>query len=339
MNADRFEETSELAGGRYQRSEGDAVRCTLCPHECLLYPGDVGLCGVRKNIGGQIFVLNYGRISALAADPIEKKPLYHWRPGSGVFSVGTTGCNLRCPFCQNWRLARIDKDLPLQCMSPDDLCLEARRSDLGAMAFTYNEPVIGTEFILDCFASARCADIDVVLVTNGYVRERAARDLFRVASAVNIDLKAFTEHAYQQMGGSLTPVLRSIEMAVEMGVHLEITHLVTPKINDSPNMFDKMVQWIARLSTDIPLHVCRYFPAFTWREMPTPLDIIRQYVSIARQRLLHVYAGNTAESQNTFCTSCGALLVERDSGYRVAVHLTGDGRCPLCDTPSGIVML
>ncbi|MEA3508300.1 MAG: AmmeMemoRadiSam system radical SAM enzyme, partial [Synergistota bacterium] len=300
MNGDCFEKTPELAGGRYQQAEGEAVRCTLCPHECLLYPGDVGLCGVRENTGGKILISNYGRISALAVDPIEKKPLYHWRPGSGVFSVGSTGCNLRCPFCQNWRLARIDKHLPLKCMSPDDLCLEARRSNLGAIAFTYNEPVIWTEFILDCFASARCADIDVVLVTNGYARERTAKDLFRVASAVNIDLKAFTEHAYRQMGGSLTPVLKTIELAVEMGVHLEITHLVVPGINDNLKMFERMVEWIARLANDIPLHVCRYFPACVWREMPVSLDVISEYTSIAAQRLLHVYAGNTGESQNTF---------------------------------------
>lgn len=272
-----------------------SLKCDICFHHCELDEGRTGLCRARANRGGQIVPLNYGRLTSLALDPIEKKPLRRFHPGGLVLSLGSFGCNLRCPFCQNAEISMAGAEFPARDYSPEalvQLALALRpRGNLG-LAYTYNEPLVGYEFVRDCAAMVREAGMFNVLVTNGTIEEAHWRALLPLIDAVNIDLKGFTEAWYRRLGGDLETVKRSIALAAE-ACHLEVTTLVVPGCNDGEDELRALSGWLASLSPDIPLHISRFFPRHRMNDLPpTPVDTVYRLAAVARERLRYVYTGN-----------------------------------------------
>ena len=272
-----------------------SLKCDICFYHCELDEGRTGLCRARANRGGQIVPLNYGRLTSLALDPIEKKPLRRFHPGGLVLSLGSFGCNLRCPFCQNAEISMAGAEFPARDYSPEalvQLALALRpRGNLG-LAYTYNEPLVGYEFVRDCAALVREAGMFNVLVTNGTIEEAPWRALLPLIDAVNIDLKGFTEAWYRRLGGDLETVKRSIALAAE-ACHLEVTTLVVPGCNDGEDELRALSGWLASLSPDIPLHISRFFPRHRMNDLPpTPVDTVYRLAAVARERLRYVYTGN-----------------------------------------------
>lgn len=270
------------------------VKCEVCPHGCVLSEGQTGLCKARQNKEGAIVSKNYGHITAMALDPIEKKPLYRFMPGSYILSVGSFGCNLRCPFCQNHDIACADMPHKASLiLSPSELTARAKEypNNIG-VAFTYNEPLIGYEYVLDCAKLLRRANKKVVLVTNGYINQKPLLDLVPYVDAVNIDLKGFSEEFYKFAGARLAPVLDSIKTCFAH-CHVEITTLIVPDKNDSVEEMREMSAWIAGIDKGIPLHVSRFFPRYKMIESsPTPVKTVYSLAAVAREQLTYVYEGN-----------------------------------------------
>ena len=279
--------------------------CEICPKACVLGPDQVGFCGARGNVDGEIIALNYGRVAAMGLDPIEKKPLWRFHPGSRVLSVGSYGCNLRCPFCQNSSLSMEWQDEWVEAtgnyysryetIMPDkliDLALAARSKGNIGIAYTYNEPVVGYEYVYDCSILAREAGLKNILVTNGYCNEKPWKDLLTYIDATNIDVKGFTEEFYHKVGGELRVVMKNVEAAVEE-CHVEITCLIIPGENDDPREMEEMSKWIASMNQEIPLHISRFFPQYKMNEKPpTSRETIDKLAAIAGERLKYVYKGN-----------------------------------------------
>ena len=272
-----------------------SVRCELCFHHCILDEGQTGACRARSNREGEIVPLNYGRLTALALDPIEKKPLCRFHPGSRILSVGSFGCNLHCPFCQNAAISDTGEEIPSQYCPPDQLVEEAvrlrSRGNIG-IAFTYNEPLVGYEYVRDCAVLAHRAGLCNVLVTNGTAEQGPWGALLPLIDAANIDLKGFTERWYRQLGGELAVVKRNIETAAAQ-CHLEITVLVVPGENDSEEEMRALSGWLSSIRPDIPLHVSRFFPRHRMQDRPpTPVQTVYRLAEVARERLQYVYTGN-----------------------------------------------
>lgn len=270
-------------------------QCTLCFHRCILAEGQTGLCRARVNRNGKIIPLNYGKLTALALDPIEKKPLRRFHPGSAVLSVGSFGCNLRCPFCQNAQIAAAGVEIPARDFPPEHLAREAvrlrTRGNIG-VAYTYNEPLVGYEYVRDCAVRVHEAGLFNVLVTNGTIEEAPWKALLPLIDAVNIDLKGFTEKWYRTLGGDLETVKRSIQLAAHR-CHVEVTTLVVPGENDSEDEMRALSAWLASVNPDIPLHVSRFFPRHHMADrLPTPVETVYRLADVARERLRHVYTGN-----------------------------------------------
>ena len=271
--------------------------CTLCPHACRLRTGETGFCRVRWNDGGIIRAKNYGRLTALALDPIEKKPLYHFYPGSCILSVGSFGCNLACPFCQNADIAMANDQIETEYVAPARLAAlaeELRRQPRGnlGVAFTYNEPLIGIEYIMDTAPLLHAAGLAVVLVTNGMISAEPLMRLLPHVDAMNIDLKGWRADFYRWLGGDLETVKTTIVRAAESGVHVEVTTLIIPDHNDAAEDMDAEARWLASLSPAIPLHISRYFPRHRLSTPPTPITDIDRLTEIARRHLRHVHRGN-----------------------------------------------
>ena len=270
------------------------VRCLICPHGCLLREGQSGLCHARAKEGGRIVCKSYGQVTAMALDPIEKKPLRRFHPGSMILSVGSFGCNLRCPFCQNHEIAAAMYPRAGTMELPPHALLEQALSCTQSIgvAFTYNEPLVGYEYVLDCAQLLCQNDQKVVLVTNGYINEEPLLALLPYVDAMNIDLKAFTERFYQKVGGSLAPVLRTIELSVPR-CHVEVTTLIVPDENDSEDEMRRLSVWLSRIGRQIPLHISRFFPRHHMIDKsPTPIGTINKLAAIAREALEYVYEGN-----------------------------------------------
>lgn len=271
------------------------VTCDLCFHHCTLDEGQTGVCRARANRDGAVVPLNYGRLTALALDPIEKKPLRRFHPGSQILSAGSFGCNLHCPFCQNAGIAAAGAEARTQACTPEQLVREALRlQEQGCIgvAYTYNEPLVGYEYVRDCAGLVRRAGMVNVLVTNGTVAEKPWRDLLPLLDAVNIDLKGFTERWYARLGGDLETVKRSIVLAAQ-SCHVEVTTLVVPGENDSEEEMRALSAWLASVSPDIPLHVSRFFPRHRMQDRPpTPVSAVYRLAEVARERLRYVYTGN-----------------------------------------------
>ena len=273
------------------------VTCTLCPHACRLRTGETGFCRARRNEGGTIRAINYGRLTALALDPIEKKPLYHFYPNTYILSVGSFGCNLACPFCQNAGIAMADARTETEYVAPARLAALAEelsyapRGNIG-VAFTYNEPLVGYEYIMDTAPLLHASGMKVVLVTNGMICTEPLARLLPHVDAMNIDLKVWRTDTYRRLGGDLATVKSTIANAVRAGVHVEVTTLVVPEMNDSDEDMDEEARWLASLSPDLPLHISRYFPRHRMNLPPTPLAVIDRLAAAARRHLRCVHRGN-----------------------------------------------
>jgi len=275
----------------------------------------------------------YGHISSAAVDPVEKKPLYHFHPGKPVFSIGFTGCNLKCPFCQNWAISQ-DPDAPTEFLTPEDAIRTAKASRCGMIAYTYSEPLVHAEYILSCMEAARQGGLENILVTNGHAREEAAKEILDRTDATNVDLKSWEAAWYRdELGGDLATVKRFLELAVER-THLEVTTLVIPGCNDSAEEIRGIAEFLAGLSPDIPLHLSAYRPMYRYDRPPTQRDTLETLANAARESLRYVYLGNVPGASDTLCPSCGIILVRRE-GYRVSVeHLrpakNGLSACDKC---------
>jgi pyruvate formate lyase activating enzyme len=317
----------------YEFLAGKRVKCGICPHRCLLADGEVGLCRVRKNYGGKLYALNYGKWAAGGLDPVEKKPLYHFYPGKTVFSLGALGCNLSCAFCQNWRLARAleaEKEV-----SPEAILAFVQRAEHDGcigVAYTYSEPLMWYEFVADTAPLVRERGFKNVLVSNGYIQPEPLAKLLPYLDAVNIDVKAFQENFYRRLcGGLLEPVLKTVEQCVAASCHVELTTLLIPGWNDSPEEIRQLARWIASLDEKIPLHLSRYFPRHKMKLPPTPIKTLHEARSVAEELLSYVYLGNVfaEEGRITYCPNCGQELIRRsDQGVEIK-NMTGS-HCQSC---------
>ncbi|MGB9840122.1 AmmeMemoRadiSam system radical SAM enzyme [Thermovenabulum sp.] len=322
----------------YKKLEGDLVVCGLCPHGCRIKNGNFGICRVRKNMDGILYTTNYEKVSSWALDPIEKKPLYHFYPGSLIFSVGSFGCNFRCKFCQNWQIAQITQ-VPTQEVSPYKLVeiAESQKDNLG-IAFTYNEPTIWYEYVYDVVRISKERGLKNVLVTNGFIEEKPLREILPYIDAMNIDLKAFKEDFYRDItAGKLSGVLRTIEISKEF-CHVEITTLLIPGLNDEDDEIERLALWLSSIDKRIPLHFSKYFPNYKLNLPPTPVERVKRARQIAKNFLYYVYTGNIddEEGSTTYCKKCGAPLIKRNY-YNIRKLIKGDV-CEKCHEKLDIVM-
>ncbi|MDI3546804.1 MAG: pyruvate formate lyase activating enzyme [Halanaerobiales bacterium] len=314
----------------YRPEEDNKLKCLLCPHECLISLNKRGICQGRLNQEGELITENYGMVSSLGIDPIEKKPLYHFYPGREVLSVGTFGCNFRCEFCQNWQISQEKPELR-EILPTDLVKLALDRETLG-IAYTYSEPSVWYEYILDASRLARKQGLQNILVTNGYLNQEPLKELLPYLDGVNIDLKSFTEDFYHRVcGGHLEPVLENIKLiAASEDTHLELTTLIIPGLNDSTEELKDLFSWVKGVGADIPLHLSRYFPRYRLQKPPTPVKRMEETYNLAKEYLDYVYLGNlrTDYGSNTICPQCREIVIIRE-GYYVDNKLDGD-KCPVC---------
>jgi len=315
------------------------VQCVLCPHMCLLDPGQRGRCRVRLNADGELVSLVYGRPVAVHVDPVEKKPLFHFLPGADVFSIATAGCNLRCDFCQNWEISQAaPEDVSPYDLSPEEVVASAKEYGCQAIAYTYTEPVVYYEYARDCARLAREEGIANILVTAGYINPGPLSELSDYIDAANVDLKSMSDEYYREVcGGTLEPVLDTITALKDSGTWVEITNLVVPTLNDDAEGIDAVSRWVLdNVGPDTPLHFSRFFPMYRLADLaPTPVETLEQ----ARQRsvdmgLHFVYVGNavTPEGMVTRCPLCGHVLIRRQ-GYQVELTGISNGVCENCSAP------
>ncbi|MBU2501797.1 AmmeMemoRadiSam system radical SAM enzyme [bacterium] len=315
------------------------VACDLCPVGCRLRPGQEGPCASRANRDGAMALLSYGRIVSAAVDPIEKKPLYHFHPGRDILSVAAPGCNLHCLFCQNWSISQ-KAGTRTQPVSPEELVDAALRSGGVGLAFTYSEPLVWYEFVRDTASLARAAGLKNVLVTNGFLNEEPLAGLLPLIDAANIDLKSMEDRFYRRIcRARLGPVLDAIRQFHAAGVHIELTNLVIPGHNDADEQINDLVDWVADLDPEIPLHFSAYHPAWKMKAPATPPETLRRAYGIARKVLPWVYLGNlkAAEGSDTVCPGCGFTLIAR-TGFHAESRLQGKPACPSCGRPVPIVL-
>jgi pyruvate formate lyase activating enzyme len=318
--------------------ENKKVKCTLCPHNCVIKNEEIGICRVRKNKNGTLISLNFSYLSSIHTDPIEKKPMYHFYPGKMILSIGSVGCNLRCDFCQNSSISQIgvEEFNKGQYTSVNYIVNEAKRTrnNLG-IAYTYNEPVVWYEFMIETAVKIRNEGMKNVMVSNGYINKEPLLELIPYIDAFNIDLKAYTENFYKKYTkSSLSPVLETIETIYKQGKHLEITNLIIPEI------FEEMIKTIVSISGEnAVLHLSRYFPAYKMTKPPTTPEKIDELYSIAGKYLKYVYIGNlqSEKGQNTYCPNCKNRVIARSLTY---THITGlkNGNCEKCSTEIPVII-
>ncbi len=322
----------------YEAMSDNTVRCNLCNHRCKIRDGKSGICGVRENRGGKLMSLVYGKVIAEHIDPIEKKPLFHFLPGSKAFSIGTVGCNFRCKFCQNFDISQYPREHGGEIIgrdrTPAQIVASARESGCETIAYTYTEPTIFYEFALDTAVLAREEGIKNVFVSNGYMSPEAARHIAPYIDAGNIDIKAFTDTFYKTMcGARLEPVLETIRLLKALGVWVETTTLIIPGLNDGDEELRNIARFIKGVGAEIPWHVTQFYPTYELLDKPrTPVSTLRRARDIGKEEGLHyVYEGNVPGEggENTYCHSCGALLIER-YGLELIRNRLQDGTCPEC---------
>lgn len=277
----------------YKNLEDKDVQCISCSHRCIINEGKRGICGVRENVNGKLYLLVYGLIVSENVDPIEKKPLYHFLPNTKTYSIGTVGCNFKCSFCQNHSISQLREIIGIE-VTPEKIVERAIKTGCKSISYTYNEPTIFAEFVKDTAVLAKEKGLKNILVTNGYMTKECLEFLGNDIDAMNIDLKSFEEKFYNKMcGARLNPVLETIKSAHERGIHLEITTLIIPGENNSSNEFDKIAKFIAGVDKNIPWHISRFFPMYKMRDKhPTSLDILEKAEKIGKKYLNHVYLGN-----------------------------------------------
>ena len=313
----------------YFEAEGDdAYRCLLCPHTCALAEGRLGRCGVRGVRDGSPWLPHFGRITAAAADPVEKKPLYHFFPGESVWSAGFFGCNMRCPFCQNYRIARSDSPAASDGYSPEALATVAAESGYRMLAFTYSEPSIHIEYLTECARAARAAGLKTVLVSNGNLCSQPAEELLSLMDGVNVDLKSWDPEYYRKtLGGNRDSVVGFIRTAFRLS-WVEVTTLVVPGDNDDEDQMGELAGFIASVSPDIPLHLSAYHPSAEYTRPATSFGTMRRMESTARRHLNFVYLGNMRVENDTECPECGSTVIRRQ--YYHSEKLMDQGRCREC---------
>ena len=332
---------NHLYPGRFWEKEGDGrILCKLCPRYCHLHEGQRGFCFVRQNIGGQMVLTTYGRSSGFCIDPIEKKPLNHFYPGTSVLSFGTAGCNLGCKFCQNWDISKSREiDRLTDEASPEKIAQAAKELGCRSVAFTYNDPVIFAEYAIDIAKACHEIGIKTVAVTAGYITPEARREFYQYMDAANVDLKGFSEDFYKNITlGALQPVLDTLEyLKHETNVWFEITNLIIPGENDNDEEIHAMTEWIRdHLGVDVPLHFTAFHPDFKMLDKPnTPAQTLTRAREIALSKGLHyVYTGNVHDplGSSTYCPNCKTLLLQRD-WYVLGEYHIKDGQCVSCEAP------
>ena len=323
----------------YEKLENERVHCLLCNHACLIKEGGKGICGVRENRSGTLTSLVYGKVIARHCDPIEKKPLFHFLPGTLSYSIATVGCNLSCVFCQNADISQMPSDhgsIMGEDMTPDQIVTEALDTRSATISYTYTEPTIYFELALDTARLAATKGLKNVFVTNGYMTEQCLESIFPDLHAANVDLKSFSDKFYkEQCGAKLEPVLRTLETLNKMGVWLEVTTLLIPGLNDSPEELTELARFLAALDPNIPWHISRYHPTYRLTNIPsTPPESVRRARDLGYGAgLKYVYTGNLPgdEGEKTLCHNCGELLINR-FGFHVTQNKIEEDRCPNCDT-------
>jgi pyruvate formate lyase activating enzyme len=320
----------------YEKLPHKKIRCTLCPRLCVIDDIERGYCGVRENRGGTYYTLVHSRPCTYHADPIEKKPFFHFQPGTLAFSIATAGCNVNCKFCQNWEISQArPEQLRSIYMPPDEVAALARRHGCGSIAYTYSEPIIFYEYMLDAAAAGRDKGIASVVVTGGYIQQEPLVKLCASVDAIKVDLKAYSEDYYRDVvNGELQPVLDALVTMVEAGTWTEIVYLVVPTLNDGEKEFTGLVKWIkANLGPDVPVHFTRFHPQYLLKNLPpTPVETLERAKAIAdAEGLRYVYVGNVPghPAEKTYCPGCGRVAVDR-IGYTVRNLYVKDGKCVQC---------
>ncbi|MDI9425266.1 MAG: AmmeMemoRadiSam system radical SAM enzyme [Spirochaetota bacterium] len=315
----------------YKKGRGGRVDCLLCPHNCSIAEGRSGICDIRTNLGGALYSDIYGRVSSIAMDPIEKKPLYHFHPGSLILSIGTVGCNMKCSYCQNWHISQ-NTAASTSYYEPSAVVRSASREGSMGIAYTYSEPIVWFEYVMDCAKEARSAGLKNVMVTNGFVNPDPLEELLGLVDAMNIDLKTFRDETYKKyQKGRLKPVLDTIKRA-HGACHIELTTLIVTGINDDMAEMREIMDWIASIDRTIPWHISRYHPSHRYDAPATDIAFIMKVYEEARRKLDFVYCGNIAGARNgtdTHCPSCGATVISR-RGYSTEITALDSGRCARC---------
>lgn len=325
-------------GFLYTKLDNKLVMCGICPHRCLLAPGDRSVCRSKINRDGILYSLTYGNPCSANVDPIEKKPLFHFKPRSKAFSIATTGCNFRCLNCQNWEISQAKPhEVRHYDLFPADVVKTAQRSGCLSIAYTYSEAVTFFEYMIDTARLAKDNGISNLWISNGYINRKPLLELCKVLDAANVNLKSYSDAIYRKLnGGRLQPVLDTFKTLHEQGVHFEMTNLVVPEYVDDEKMVKQMCQWILKnLGPDYPLHFLRFFPKYKLDRLPaTPLSTLVRFRKLAMAEGIHyVYVGNAAypEGSNTYCHNCKKLLIER-TGYFVPTYNLNGNKCKYCKT-------
>jgi pyruvate formate lyase activating enzyme len=312
------------------------LQCELCPKLCRIEPGQSGECRIRVNLDGELVAVTYGHPCSVNVDPVEKKPLFHFLPGTGILSIATVGCNLHCKNCQNWEISQANpEDNKAYSLPPEEISAVAKKHLCKSIAYTYSDPVVYYEYTLDCSIRAKEEGLKNVLVTAGYLNADPWKELCRHVDAANIDLKALSDSFYRDIcGATLQPVLNSLVAAKSFGVWVEVTNLVIPTLNDSDDPIESLCRWVMQnLGKETPLHFSRFFPQHRMQNLPpTPAATLERARQIAKaEGLQHVYVGNlvSEEGESTFCPSCGKLLVQRRR-YTILQNNLVENRCPDC---------
>ena len=331
MYWERTDAAPPSSEGSQVGTRGGRVHCLLCPHGCRITEGEVGLCRVRQNANGVLCTLNYNRVSAVHWDPIEKKPLFHFHPGATILSLGTVGCNLACAFCQNWSISQTD--CGTQRMTSEE-AVELAASQPGnlGIAYTYNEPFVWYEFVIETARLIRQAGMKNVLVTNGYVNEEPLKELLPYVDAMNVDIKSTSPEFYRELcRGRPEPPRRTVEIAHQAGCLVEVTNLVIPNWNDRESDIASLVEWMASVGRDVPLHFSRYHPDHQFSEPPTPTETLTRARQVALEKLDYVYIGNVLDGggEDTSCPRCKKGVVAR-RGFGVSQLAVKGGRCEFC---------
>ncbi len=327
----------------YEKLDSGKVKCNLCAHHCRISPDKFGICGVRKNTGGALYTHVYGEAISSYVDPIEKKPLYHFLPGTRSFSIATVGCNFKCPFCQNWEISQLSKRgkaISGRELKPDEVVKEAEKNNCKSISYTYTEPTIFFEYAYDTARLAKKAGFYNIFVTNGYMTEEALKKIQPYLDACNVDLKSFSEGFYKRMcGGSLKPVLNSIKTMKKLDIWVEITTLLVPGQNDSDKELRAIAEFIAGIGEEIPWHISRFHPDFKYTDSrPTPVETLIRAKKIGEERnLRYIYLGNVIEGNDTYCPKCEKLLIKREV-FDISENNVRSGKCPACNTVIGGVL-
>ena len=322
----------------WEKREDGKIHCLLCPVSCIIAEGKIGVCMGRKNQNGILYATNYGRVVSIAIDPIEKKPLYHFYPGTEILSTGPNGCNLKCGHCQNWYISQVES--PTEYVPPEKLIELALKYNSIGIAYTYTEPFIWYEYIKDTARLAQQKNLKNVLVTNGYINEPPLLELLPLIDAMNIDVKSMENDFYRNIcKGKVEPVLKATELSVKKGVHVEITNLLMPTLNDSDEQIKKLVDWLAGIDDKIPLHFSRYFPCYKIDLPSTPVATLERAFKIAREKLKYVYVGNAyiEKTTDTLCPQCLNVLIKRD-GYFTRIVGIKDKKCSSCGRGVDLVL-